>query len=153
MSLNVAIQITPQHMIINMARGIHIGHVLSAPVAGNWTPAFTESYFIEVAAEKANKIFNKDIRIYKATNIGYRLTKTRLKANNYVKSLKTPILANCIIDFTISTIKLLNLNESSVGGTDGTNNYILKFPPLTKGLCMSEIIFDNAETSNYNPNY
>ncbi|GGK10682.1 hypothetical protein GCM10007962_01010 [Yeosuana aromativorans] len=32
-----------------MGRGINMGNVMSAPVEGNWAPAFTESYFQDVA--------------------------------------------------------------------------------------------------------
>lgn len=43
-------QITPQQMVTNMSRGINLGNVLSAPVEGNWAPAFTETYFEDVAS-------------------------------------------------------------------------------------------------------
>ncbi|PWH83287.1 hypothetical protein DIS18_01670 [Algibacter marinivivus] len=43
-------QITPQQMVSNMSRGINLGNVLSAPTEGNWAPAFTETYFQDVAA-------------------------------------------------------------------------------------------------------
>ncbi|ARV14840.1 hypothetical protein BTO07_06605 [Polaribacter sp. SA4-12] len=35
-------------MAANMGRGINLGNVLSAPVEGNWAPAFTESYFEDI---------------------------------------------------------------------------------------------------------
>lgn len=41
-------QITPQQMIGDMSRGLNLGNVLSAPVEGNWAPAFTETYFEDV---------------------------------------------------------------------------------------------------------
>ncbi|WP_282136366.1 cellulase family glycosylhydrolase [Seonamhaeicola maritimus] len=43
-------QVTPQQMISNMGRGINIGNALSAPVEGNWAPALTEDYFIDIEA-------------------------------------------------------------------------------------------------------
>ncbi|GAA4304721.1 glycoside hydrolase family 5 protein [Aestuariibaculum suncheonense] len=36
-------------MVEKMGRGINLGNVLSAPIEGNWAPAFTESYFQDVA--------------------------------------------------------------------------------------------------------
>ena len=43
-------QTSPHDMVEKMGRGINIGNVLSAPVEGNWSPAVTEQYFIDVAA-------------------------------------------------------------------------------------------------------
>jgi len=37
-------------MVKQMGRGLNLGNVLSAPVEGNWSPAVTEQYFIDVAA-------------------------------------------------------------------------------------------------------
>ncbi|WP_084708833.1 cellulase family glycosylhydrolase [Siansivirga zeaxanthinifaciens] len=42
-------QISPQDMVNKMGRGINMGNVMSAPVEGNWAPAFTESYFQDIA--------------------------------------------------------------------------------------------------------
>ena len=42
-------QTTPAQMVSNMGRGINMGNVMSAPVEGNWAPAFTENYFQDVA--------------------------------------------------------------------------------------------------------
>ncbi len=36
---------TPQQMVVNMSRGINVGNVMSAPIEGNWAPAFQETYF------------------------------------------------------------------------------------------------------------
>jgi len=41
-------QITPQQMVIDMARGINLGNTLSAPIEGNWQPAVEEIYFQDV---------------------------------------------------------------------------------------------------------
>lgn len=41
-------QISPNQMVANMGRGINVGNVLSAPVEGNWAPAFTEDYFKDI---------------------------------------------------------------------------------------------------------
>ena len=37
-------------MVEKMGRGINLGNVLSAPAEGNWSPAVTDQYFIDVAA-------------------------------------------------------------------------------------------------------
>ncbi|MGY5354931.1 cellulase family glycosylhydrolase [Wenyingzhuangia sp. IMCC45467] len=42
-------QITPEQMVEKMGRGINMGNVMSASIEGNWAPAFTESYFQDVA--------------------------------------------------------------------------------------------------------
>jgi endoglucanase len=42
-------QTSPHDMVEKMGRGINIGNVLSAPAEGNWSPAVTEQYFIDVA--------------------------------------------------------------------------------------------------------
>lgn len=41
-------QMSPSQMVANMERGINAGNVLSAPKEGNWAPAFTEEYFIDI---------------------------------------------------------------------------------------------------------
>ena len=43
-------QISSYEMVKQMGRGLNLGNVLSAPVEGNWSPAVTEQYFIDVAA-------------------------------------------------------------------------------------------------------
>ena len=43
-------QIPASDMVAQMGRGINLGNVLSAPAEGNWSPAVTEQYFIDVAA-------------------------------------------------------------------------------------------------------
>jgi len=43
-------QTSPHDMVEKMGRGINLGNVLSAPAEGNWSPAVTEQYFIDVAA-------------------------------------------------------------------------------------------------------
>jgi endoglucanase len=43
-------QTSPHDMVEKMGRGINLGNVLSAPAEGNWSPAATEQYFIDVAA-------------------------------------------------------------------------------------------------------
>ena len=43
-------QTSPHDMVEKMGRGINLGNVFSAPVEGNWSPAVTEQYFIDVAA-------------------------------------------------------------------------------------------------------
>lgn len=40
--------VSPEQMVLNMGRGINAGNVMSAPVEGNWAPAFTESYFSDI---------------------------------------------------------------------------------------------------------
>ena len=47
--MNGLAQSTPNQMVDRMGRGINLGNVLSAPIEGNWAPAFTESYFEDVA--------------------------------------------------------------------------------------------------------
>lgn len=42
-------QTDPHAMLRRMDRGINLGNVLQAPVEGNWAPAVTEQYFIDVA--------------------------------------------------------------------------------------------------------
>ena len=43
-------QTSASDMVAQMGRGINLGNVLSAPAEGNWSPAVTEQYFIDVAA-------------------------------------------------------------------------------------------------------
>ena len=43
-------QTSPHDMVEKMGRGINLGNVLSAPAEGDWSPAATEQYFIDVAA-------------------------------------------------------------------------------------------------------
>lgn len=47
--LNLFSQITPHQMVAKMGRGINMGNVMSASTEGNWAPAFTKSYFEDVA--------------------------------------------------------------------------------------------------------
>ncbi len=49
-SLPLFAQITPDQMVEQMSRGINIGNVLSAPVEGNWAPAITQQYFLDVVS-------------------------------------------------------------------------------------------------------
>ena len=48
--LQMHAQLSPQQMVTKMGRGINAGNVLSAPIEGNWAPAFTETYFQDIAS-------------------------------------------------------------------------------------------------------
>lgn len=46
---NLTAQTNAHQMVERMGGGINLGNTLSAPVEGNWSPAATEQYFIDIA--------------------------------------------------------------------------------------------------------
>ena len=117
--LMVLSQITPATMVANMGRGINTGNVMSAPIEGNWAPAFTSTYFDDIAS-----VGFKTVRI-PADFFGVR---TSGDTSGYSKEANTASeYASNPLTFTVSSAYLNRIEEVLTWALDRNLIVILDF--------------------------
>ena len=130
-------QITSQQMVNNMSRGINLGNVMSAPVEGNWAPAFTETYFEDLATAgfKTARI-PIDFFGTRTTGDTSGYSKNAGTAANYTGSASDYVVSSSYLD-RIEQVLIWSLNHNLITildfhGSTIKSEFLYTFSPKSK---------------------